>query len=87
MSYEDKNFDASRVLDLLRSLRAEGFACAQVTIGEITIAGIVDTKLISGPSDVTVSQPEPSTAADLYRKYGGKAYEDLMAQTDEERGE
>lgn len=72
---------------LLRSLRAEGFACAQITIGEVTIAGIVDTKLAGATGDVSVSRPEPSSAADLYRQYGGKAYEDLMARADEERGE
>lgn len=80
--------DYEQVIAMLFWLRANGFAAAQVTIGSITIAGLIDTKLVaSGPTDVTVTRPPASTAADLYRQFGGKAYEELLAQADEERGE
>lgn len=54
------------IVDLLRDLRAEGIRCSHITVGAVTLDGVVDTKL---DVDVPAKKAEPRKS--MFEQYAG----------------
>lgn len=75
--------NADDALQLAVSLRLNGYACSQVTVGDVSIIGLIDLQGQPTRAPLTTGKrptaPVAPTAADeLLSEYGAEAYEELQ---------
>jgi hypothetical protein len=76
--------NAEDALQLLVSIRLNGYAASQVTVGDVSIIGLIDLQgqpqRVPLPAGKRAQVPARPTAADeLLAEYGAEAYEELRA--------
>lgn len=79
MGKTEINDDNERIKDLILWARRHRVSLSQLTVGDVSV---IMTDLALG-AETKPAQASEKSASDLYREYGGKAYDELEKQAAE----